>query len=181
MGKVWNWIKGAWNWGKEHIGKPIWGGIKKVEGWLSDKWHGLDTWLKNASHIPVIGELASLARNNPLYGTINGIVDEADSLIAQGDQLGNAFDHLMNADSPDTEALKRAGGDILHLINATGGRLSDLYKTGGKTAGDLIKSGNQVIGQVIGNKPGEFIPNTTTPTVNTGGSMAPRPVQTVSG
>ena len=176
MGRIWNWIKGGYNWLKNNIGQPIWNGVKGIHGFISGGWHKLDTFLKNASNIPILGSLADLARNNPLYGTINGIIDESDSIMNQASMIGEGIDKLFSSDDPDVEALKNAGGDIFRIVNATGNKLTDLFKTGGLKAGQSVNDGTRV-GSVIPNKPGEFIPNTgqattlpiqtTTPTMGT--------------
>ena len=193
MGKIWNWIKGAYQWGKNNIVKPIWNGVKGIQQWASGNWRKLDSWLKNASHagIPVLSELAGVISGNPLYSTIDSIVNESDNIINYGENIGDQLEKIFGSDHPDVNAMKLGANDIMKLISASSGRISNLFGQAGRQAGELVKVGGSVSGMVIPNKPAEQIsgsgqltsgtPSTTTPTVNNTAGMTTRPVQLVAG
>jgi hypothetical protein len=161
----WSWLKGGYNWLKTNIVQPVWGGVKKVHGFLSGGWHKLDNWLKNASTsgIPIVSEIAGLIHGNPLYGTIDSIVSESDNIVNYGENIGSTLEGIFGSESaPDAEKLKEQAQDIYKMINATGGRLSNLGRQAVGQIGDIAKGG---VGIVMPNAPIQVGGGTMTPSI----------------
>lgn len=72
--------------------RHIYGGTKQIVHRIGDAVNKVDNLLLKAENLPVVGEVAHIVRNNPIYGSIHNTVDNIVKTTDDLGDLGTAID-----------------------------------------------------------------------------------------